>query len=49
MVQTDDDLFRIEKVIKICKVKGLKTQLYVKWLGWPEKYNSWIEQSSVQN
>ena len=48
VVQTDDDLFRIEKVIKKRKVKGGKTQLYIKWLGWPETYNSWVDQSSVQ-
>ena len=48
VVQTDDDLFRIKKVIKKRKVKGGKIQLYIKWLGWPETYNSWVDQSSVQ-
>ena len=35
---TDDDLFRIEKIVKR---KGNK--VLVQWKGWPDKYNSWIE------
>ena len=36
------DIFDVEKVIKTKTEKGKKYQ-YVKWLGWPDKYNSWIE------
>ena len=35
---TDDDIFRIEKIVKL---KGNK--ILVQWKGWPQKYNSWIE------
>ena len=37
---TDDDIFRIEKIVKR---KGNK--ILVQWKGWPQKYNSWIEKT----
>ena len=37
-----NDVFRIEKVLKRAKDK-----LYVKWKGYPSKYNSWINKSDV--
>ncbi|DAC81738.1 TPA_asm: integrase [Stylophora coral adintovirus] len=37
------DLFRIEKVIRKIKGKAL-----VKWSGYPEKFNSWIDESDLQ-
>ena len=41
---TDDDIFRIEKIVKR---KGDK--VLVQWKGWPDKYNSWIEKRLVLN
>ena len=41
-----EKLQRVEKVIKTRKRKG-KTQYFVKWLNYPERYNSWV--SSIQN
>ena len=41
-----EEEFKIEKVLET-RGKGRKKQLFVKWLGWPEKYNSWIYQSTV--
>ena len=40
---SDDDLFRVEKVIRR---KG--TKLFVRWKGWPVKYDSWIDKKDVQ-
>ena len=40
---SDDDLFRVEKVIRR---KG--TKLFVRWKGWPDKYDSWIDKKDVQ-
>ena len=37
---TDDDIFRIEKIVKR---KGNK--ILVQWKGWPRKYNCWIEKT----
>ena len=36
------DEYRIEKVLKTKKSKG-KTLYLVKWKGWSDKFNSWIE------
>lgn len=40
---TDDNIFRIEKIVKR---KGNK--VLVNWKGWPVKYNSWIEKRLVK-
>ena len=39
----DDDLFRVEKIIKR---KGDK--VLVRWKGWPDKYNSWVEKRDLR-
>lgn len=36
-----DDLFKVEKVLRKRKRNG-KTEYFVKWLGWPAKFNSWV-------
>ena len=41
--QEDDDLFRVEKILKR---KGDK--VLVRWKGWPDKYNSWIEKKALK-
>ena len=38
----DDDIFRIEKIVKR---KGNK--MLEHWKGWPHKYNSWIEKGQI--
>ena len=40
---SEDDLFRVEKVLKR---KGNK--LLVRWKGWSNKYDSWIDKSDVK-
>ena len=35
------DVYKIERVIKTRKRKG-KTEYFVKWLGYPDKFNSWV-------
>lgn len=44
----DTTTFRVEKVIKTRKRLG-ETELLVKWMGWPTKFNSWTKESQVQN
>jgi hypothetical protein len=39
------DIFLIEKVLKEKKVKG-KTKIFVKWLGYSDKYNSWEDKDN---
>lgn len=38
--------FKIEKVIKT-RGKGKRKQLLIKWMGYPESFNSWIYSSAV--
>ena len=40
---SEDDLFRVEKVLKR---KGNK--LLVRWKGWSNKYDSWIDKADVK-
>ena len=36
------NVFKIEKVLRRRKHKG-KNQIFVKWLGWDDSHNSWID------
>ena len=42
--RSHQDIFRIEKVIK---TKGNK--MYVKWKGYPDTFNSWIDKEDVES
>ena len=42
VIVTDDDLFRIDSVVRRKKDKVL-----VRWKGWPSKYNSWIDKKDL--
>ena len=44
---TDDTVYKIEKVLKKRTYRGVK-QVYVKWLYYPGKFNSWVDASSVE-
>jgi hypothetical protein len=39
-----EDVYLIEKVIK-----KKKNKIFVKWLGFDEKYNSWINENELYN
>ena len=41
VVKTDDS-YKIEKIIKTRK-RGGKTEYFVKWRGYPSKFNSWVD------
>ena len=43
--KSDDATYRVEKVIKR-RSKG--QELFVKWVGWPIKFNSWVQADQVQ-
>jgi predicted secreted protein len=40
------DIFRIENIIQT-KGQGKYKQYYVKWVGYPKQYNSWIRASDI--
>ena len=46
-VVTPSDVFRIEKILKTRKRKGCPKEFFVKWLRWPQKYNSWISEKDM--
>ncbi len=41
-----DDIYKVEKIVKRKKQNG-KLFYLVKWLGWPDKFNSWVAASYV--
>ena len=43
-----DGTYKIEKVLKTRTVKG-KKQAFVKFLGWHNKFNMWIDSASIKN
>ena len=40
--------YRIEKIIKTRLRKGKRKEFFVKWLGYPDSFNSWIPQSYLK-
>lgn len=38
-----DDLYKVEKVLQSRKRRG-HTEYFVKWVGYPEKFNSWVSE-----
>ena len=40
-IDKEDDVYRVERVVKTKKVRGRKHYL-VKWQGYSDKFNSWI-------
>jgi hypothetical protein len=47
-VATENQLFRIEEIIKE-KGRGQNKILYVKWLGYSARYNSWVRASDLKS
>ena len=41
-----DEEYKIERIVK-SKGKGRNKELFVKWLGYPDKFNSWIKASEL--
>ncbi len=42
-----ESVYKIEKVLKSRRRQGVK-EVFVKWLGWPKKFNSWIKESDIE-
>ena len=49
MMKATQEIFRIEKVIRKSKGKApSKGKALVKWSGYPEKFNSWVDESELR-
>ena len=46
VVKKKDSMYKIEKIIRKRK-RGKNTEYLVKWMGYPEKYNSWISSKDL--
>ena len=44
----EDDVYEVEKILKN-RGKGKNKEVFVKWLGYPAKFNSWIPASQVKD
>ena len=44
----EDDVYEVEKVLKT-RGTGKNKEVFVKWLGYPAKFNSWIPASEVKD
>jgi transposase InsO family protein len=47
-VDLDKDEFKIERVLKT-RTRNKVKEMYVKWLGYPDKFNSWVKATSVRS
>ena len=43
--ESSDNQYRIEKVLKKPTLPDGSKTLFVRWEGWPDKYNSWIKET----
>ena len=44
----EDDVYEVERILKK-RGKGKNKEVFVKWLGYPAKFNSWIPASEVKD
>ena len=46
--QIDTNRFLVEKILKTRNPQRKKKEYFVKWKGWPAKFNSWITASNLE-
>ncbi len=46
---TKKNLYLAEKVLPNRKATRGEQELFVKWKGWPNKFNSWIKDTDIQD
>ena len=44
----EDTIFNIEKVVKE-RVLNRRRESQIKWMGWPEKFNTWIPTKNIED
>jgi len=49
LIEVDaDEEHKIERIVDRKKVRG-RVKVLIKWLGWPEKFNSWVSESDIKD
>lgn len=46
-IKGEEQVYKIEKIIKTRK-RGRNVEYFVKWLGYPDKYNSWVHKRDME-
>lgn len=46
---SDDQMYKVKKIIKRRKLTEKQPEVLVKWLGWPTKFNSWVPKNDVKD
>jgi hypothetical protein len=46
--KTDSDFYRVEEVLRE-RMRNKPKEYFVKWLGYPDKFNSWVPAESVKD
>ena len=46
--KTDDDYYRVEKILKT-RMRNKRKEYFVKFLGYPEKFSSWLPAENVKD
>ncbi|XP_061167375.1 uncharacterized protein LOC133176237 [Saccostrea echinata] len=46
--KNEQTTWRIEKILKKRKIRG-KSEVLIRWLGWPKKFDSWIPETDVKD
>lgn len=44
-----DKLWKVAKIIKSRKRRGQAREVLVRWLHWPQRFDTWVEASEVEN
>ena len=45
----DDDVYKIQKVLQSRKRKNHPKEFLVRWLGWPQKFDSWVTEDELED
>jgi hypothetical protein len=46
--KTDSDFYRVEEILR-SRMRNKHKEYFVKWLGYPDKFNSWVPAESVKD
>jgi hypothetical protein len=46
--KTDSDFYRVEEILR-SRMRNKRKEYFVKWLGYPDKFNSWVPAESVKD